>query len=86
MVITRAEAKDKAKYGALVEARLNDMGFDEREHGAELRAAAKKYYIDLIVENLENSDDIVFNESFDSAEGMTLGFIAGYEACLRNHS
>jgi len=70
MVITRSEVKDKARREALVEARLNDMGFDERNHGAELRAAAKEYYISLIVEDLENSEDVLFNESFDSAEGI----------------
>lgn len=81
MVITRTEVKDKAKREALVEARLNDMGIE----GPELRAAAKQYYLSLIEEDLVNSDDVLFNESFDSAEGMTLGFIAGCEACLRNH-
>ena len=85
MVITRSEVKDEAKREALVEARLNDMGFDERNHGAELRAAAKEHYIGLIVEDLANSEDVLFNESFDSAEGITLGFVAGYEACLKGH-
>lgn len=86
MVITRLEVRDKVRCEALVEARLNDMGFDEREHGPELRQAAKQYYLSLIEEDLENNDDVLFNECFDSAEGMTLGFIAGYEACLRNNS
>lgn len=85
-VITRSEVKDKVKCEALVEKRLDDMGFEEREHGSEVRAAAKEYYMSLIAEDLENNDDVLLNESFDSAEGMTLGFIAGYEACLRNHS
>lgn len=85
MVITRSEAKDKAKREALVEKRLNDMGFDEREHGSELREAAKQYYMSLIQEDLVNSEDVLFNECFDNAEGMTLGFVAGYEACLKFH-
>jgi hypothetical protein len=86
MVITRSEVKDKARREALVEKRLDDIGFDEREHGSELRDAAKQYYLSLIDEDLENNEDVLFNECFDSAEGMTLGFVAGYEACLRNHS
>ena len=86
MIITRSEAKATPKCEALVEARLNDMGFDEREHGQELRAAAKQYYMGLIEEDLANGNDVLLNESFDSAEGLTLGFVAGYEACLRNHS
>jgi hypothetical protein len=86
MIITRNDVKDTTKCEVLVEKRLDDMGFDEREHGAELRAAAKQYYLSLIKEDLENSDDVLFNECFDSAEGMTLAFVAGYETCLRNNS
>ena len=85
-VITRHEIENKAEREVLVEKRLTDMGFDEREHGPELRVAAKQYFMGLIEEDLENNGDVLFNESFDSAEGVTLGFVAGYEACLRNHS
>ena len=85
MVITRSEVKDKAKCEALVEKRLDDIGFDGREHGPELRAAAKQYYLSLIEEDLANNEDVLFNECFDSAEGLTLGFIAGYQACLSSH-
>jgi len=86
LVITRSEVKDKAKCEALVEKRLDDIGFDEREHGPELRVAAKQYYLSLIEEDLAKGNDVLFNECLDSAEGFTLGFVAGYEACLRNHS
>ena len=85
VVITRSEVKNKAKCEALVEKRLDDIGFDDREHGPELRAAAKQYYLRLIKEDLANSQDVLFNECFDSAEGLTLGFIAGYQACLKSH-
>jgi len=85
-VITRHEIENKAEREILVEKRLNDMGFDEREHGPELRVAAKQYYMGLIEEDLANGNDVLFNESLDSAEGLTLGFVAGYEACLRNNS
>ena len=89
MVITRSDLENKAKCEALVESRLRDMGLGdepEREHGAELRVAAKQYYLGLIKDDSELSNDVLFNESFDSAEGLTLGFVDGYEACLRNHS
>ena len=82
----RHEIENKAEREVLVEKRLNDMGFDEREHGPELRVAAKQYYMGLIEEDLANGNDVLLNESFDSAEGLTLGFVAGYEACLHNHS
>jgi len=88
MVITRCDLENKVRREALVEARLRDMGLGdepEREHGAELRAAAKQYYLSLIKDDLENSDDVLFNECFDSAEGMTLGFVVGYEACMEAH-
>ena len=66
-----------------VEERLLDMGLGERSSGAEIRAAAKVYYLSLIEEELANSDDVHINECIDSLEGMTLGFVAGYEACLK---
>ena len=86
MVITRCDVENKTKRVVLVEKRLNDMGIDEMEHGPELRVAAKQYYMSLIEEDLANGNDVLFNGSFDSAEGLTLGFVAGYEVCLRNHS
>ena len=66
-----------------VEERLDDMGLGEREHGPELRAAAKAYYLGLIEEDLANSDDVHINECIDSLEGMVMGFVAGYAACLK---
>jgi hypothetical protein len=84
MVITRFDVKDKAKCEALVEKRLDEMGIGEMEDGAELRAAAKAYYLELLQEHVANSEDIIFNEYFDDSEGMVWGFIAGYQACLKN--
>ena len=84
MIITRSELKDSVKREALVDERLNDMGFDEREHGPELRDAAKAYYLELLQEHLDNAEDVVVNEYFDTSEGMVLGFVAGYEACLKS--
>jgi hypothetical protein len=67
----------------LVEKRLDDMGLDgDRPHSPELRAAARAYCLGLIREDIENSTQVTLSEALDSAEGMTLGFVAGYEACL----
>jgi hemerythrin-like domain-containing protein len=85
-VITRPEIKDKTKAEALVEKRLDEMGIGEMEDGAELRAAAKAYYLELLQEHLDLSDEVLFNEYFDDSEGMVWGFVAGYQACLRNYS
>lgn len=63
--------------------KLDDMGFEERDHGSELRAAAKAYYLDLLQEHLENSDDMIFGEYFDDSVPFVLGFVAGYETCLK---
>jgi len=69
-----------------VEKRLDDMGLDgERAHSPELRAAARAYCLGLIHEDIENTSRIILSESLDNAEGMTLGFVAGYEACLLNN-
>ena len=53
------------------------------KHSTELLDAAKEYFVSLIQDDLDNSDDVLFNECFDTVEGMTLGFVAGYEACLK---
>ena len=82
MIITRSDLKDSVKREALVEKRLDDMGIAEMERGAEIRAAAKQYYIELLQEHLDSSDDVVFSEYFDDSEGMVWGFVAGYQACL----
>jgi len=87
-IITRYDVENKAQCEALVDKALHDMGLGydpEREHGAELRIAARHYFLSLIQEDLENSNDVLFTKCFDSAEGMTLGFVAGYEACLNAH-
>ena len=67
---------------AKVEERLDDIGLTEREHGPEIRPAARAYYLSLIEEELENSDDVLISDCIDSLEGMAMGFVAGYEACL----
>jgi len=70
----------------LVEKRLDDMGLNgERPHSPELRAAARAYCLGLISEDIENSTQALLSESLDSAEGMTLEFVEGYEACLKAH-
>lgn len=87
-VITRGDLESKAKCEALVEAALNDMGLGtvpERENGVELRGAAKSYYMSLIQDELDNSDDVLLTECFATEEVLTLGFVEGYEACLRSH-
>jgi hypothetical protein len=84
MIIRRCDVENRAKCEALVDQRLNDMGFDEREHGPELRIAAKEYYMGLLQDHLDNSDDVIFNGYLDDSEGFVLGFVAGYEACLKN--
>jgi len=69
-----------------VEKRLNDMGLDgERPHSPELRAAARAYCLELVREDIENTSQALLGDVLDSAEGMTLGFVAGYEACLNAH-
>jgi hypothetical protein len=70
-----------------VEKRLDDMGLDgERPHSTELRVAARAYYLGLVCEDIKNTTEITLSEALDSAEGMTLGFVAGYEASLSDLS
>jgi hypothetical protein len=83
MVITRRDVKDKARCEILVDMKLDEMGISERENGPEIETAAKAYYLELLQDHLDNSDDIIFDGYFDDSEGLVLGFVAGYEACLK---
>lgn len=60
-----------------IEKRLDDMGLNEleRPNCQELRTKARDYYLNLISEEPDN-------DSIDDCEGIVLGFVAGYEACL----
>ena len=77
--------KEKVQLGGLIDKRLEDMGFDERQHGPELRDAAKAYYLGLAQEHLDNTEASVLDDVVHDYEGDVLGFVAGYEACLRSH-
>lgn len=67
-----------------VEKRLDDMGLDgDRPHSPELRAAARAYCLGLVREDIEGTTQALVSEALDSAEGMTMGFVAGYESCLK---
>jgi hemerythrin-like domain-containing protein len=69
-----------------VEKRLDDMGLNgERPHSPKLRDAAKAYYLELVQEHLANTEQVVFDDVVDDYEGDVLGFVAGYEACLKAH-
>ena len=83
MIITRDDVRDTAKCEALVDAALDNMGIEEMEAGAEIRDAARRYYIELIQQHLDNADDEDFTGYFGDSEGMVWGFVAGYEACLK---
>jgi hypothetical protein len=67
--------------------RLDDIGLSEpgRANCQEVRAAAQRYFMSLIMEDIALCKDMPGQDSFDSAEGMMLGFVAGYEACLHSH-
>lgn len=69
-----------------VEKRLDDMGLDGgRSRSTDLRAAVKRYYMDLIQEDMERSEGMTPDASLDGNELAVIGFVAGYEACLKAH-
>ena len=74
--------QDKAKLRELIDKRLDD---DTGDIG-EIRAAANQYYSGLIQEDMENNEGMTLNESLDGNELAVLGFLSGYETCLRSHS
>jgi len=74
----------EARIEREIERRLDDMGLNgERPHSRELRDAAKAYYLELVQEHLANTEQTVLNDVVGDYEGDVLGFVAGYEACLR---
>lgn len=74
-------AQDKAKPEDLIDKRLDD----NTEDTGEVRAAAKQYYLGLVQEDMELNEGMTINESLDGNELAVIGFLSGYEACLRNH-
>jgi len=74
--------QDKAKRENLIDKRLDD----NTEDTGEVRAAAKQYYVGLVQEDMELNEGMTLNESLDGNELAVIGFLRGYEACLRNHS
>ena len=74
MVITSVD------IGQQVDTRLDDMGLadPEVEYREIVRAAAKRYYMDLIAEHLENTTDVASDRLLDELEGCVIGFVDGY--------
>ena len=77
-----AIAQGEVKVEDLVDKRLND----DTEDTGEVRAAAKQYYVGLVQEDMELNEGMALNESLDGNELAVIGFLRGYDACLRNHS
>ena len=73
--------QDKAKLKEMIDRRLDD----DTEDTGEIRAAASQYYLGLIQEDIEINEGMTLNESLDGNELAVLGFIRGYETCLRSH-
>jgi hypothetical protein len=76
-----AQIQDKGRLEALIDKRLDD----DTENTSEVRVAAKQYYLSLIQEDMELNEGMTLNESLDSNELAVMGFLRGYETCLRSH-
>jgi len=76
-----AQIQDKGRLEVLIDKRLDD----DTEDTGEVRATAKQYYLGRVQEDMKLSEDMTVNESLDGNELAVLGFLCGYEACLRNH-
>jgi hypothetical protein len=72
---------EKAQVEALIDKRLDD----DTEDTGEVRAAAKQYYLGLVQEDMDLNEGMTLSESLDGNELAVIGFMAGYETCLRNH-
>jgi hypothetical protein len=76
-----AQIQNKERLEALIEKRLDD----DTENTGEVRAAAKQYYLGLVQEDMELNEGMTVNESLDGNELAVIGFLRGYETCLRSH-
>jgi hypothetical protein len=76
-----AQIQDKGRLEALIDKRLDD----DTEDTGKVRAAAKQYYLGRVQEDMELSEGMTVNESLNGNELAVLGFLHGYETCLRNH-
>jgi hypothetical protein len=74
-------AQAKVKLEELIDKRLDD----DTEDTGEVRAAAKQYYLGLVQEDMELNEGMALNESLDGNEFAVIGFLRGYETCLRSH-
>ena len=64
-----------------VDRRLDDMGLADPEMAYReiVRPAAKRYYMDLIREHVENTVDVDYDRLLDDLEGSVIGFVHGYQ-------
>jgi|GEM_PF-4116657 len=74
MVITSVDIEQE------VDRRLDDMGLadPEVEYREVVRAAAKRYYMGLIREHLDNTTEAASDRLLDDLEGFVMGFVDGY--------
>ena len=63
-----------------VDRRLDDMGLADPDMAYReiVKAAAKRYYMDLIREHVENTVDVDYDRLLDDREGSVIGFVDGY--------
>ena len=86
MNILRSDLENKERLGQLVEMKLAHMGvYEDDGIRTDIRAriAIREYFVGILQEHLNNSEDNILTEYFDGSELAVWGFIAGYKACLK---
>lgn len=85
MNILRSDLEDRERLGHLVEMKLTHMGvYEDDSIQTDMRAqvAIREYFVGILQEHLNKSEDNILTEYFDDSELALWGFIAGWKACL----
>lgn len=85
MEILRCDLENKERLEQLVKMKLAHMGvYEDSSINDDLRfrTAVKEYFMEMVQEYLENSEDNVLTKYFDDSELALWGFLAGYRKAL----
>lgn len=87
MEILRLDLENKERLEQLVEMKLAHMGIyedDSIKDDLRIWIAIREYFMGMLQEHLNNSEDNILTGYFDDSELALWGFIDGYRKALRS--
>jgi len=79
------DLENKERLEQLVEMKLAHMGIFEDvsiKDDLRFRTAIREYFVGMLQEHLNNSEENILTGYFDDSELAIWGFLVGYKACL----